>query len=163
MSGHRFWVCQFERTNFDVRVFTPHAPSHRQSSLSSCYRKQESLKKRDCEQRVRDVEHASFTPLVLSATCGMANEATVFYKRLASCLAMKWDCPYSTMSWLRCSLTFSLLRSAIQCIRDVRWHCGHATKSRPTIDLAICNVQYVMKAHQALPFLLNDRRAWVRG
>ena len=43
------------------------------------------------EQRVREVEHASFTrtPLVLSATGGMANEATVFYKRLASCLTTK--------------------------------------------------------------------------
>ena len=33
------------------------------------------------------VEHITFTPLVLSATGGMANEATVFYKRLTSCLA----------------------------------------------------------------------------
>ena len=43
------------------------------------------------------------------------------YKRLASCLGMKWDHSYSsTMSWLRCCLTFSLLRSAIQCIRGAR-------------------------------------------
>ena len=46
-----------------------------------------------------------------------ANEATVFYKRLASCLAMKWNHSYSsTKSWPRCRLTSSLLRSAIQCI-----------------------------------------------
>ena len=57
-----------------------HVLSHRQSSLSACYRKQESLKKRAYEQRVREVEHSSFTPLVLSATGGMANEATTFYK-----------------------------------------------------------------------------------
>ena len=72
--------------------------------------------------------HASFTPLVLSATGGKANGAITFYKRLASCLATKWDQPYgSTMSWLRCRLTFSLLRSAIQCIRRARSSCGHAT------------------------------------
>ena len=36
-----------------------------------------------------------------------------FYKRLASCLATKWDQPYSpTMSWLWCRVAFSLLRSA---------------------------------------------------
>ena len=58
------------------------------------------------------------TPLVLSATGDMAKEATVFYKRLASCLTAKWDQLYSvTMSWLRYRLTLSLLRSAIQCIR----------------------------------------------
>ena len=62
----------------------------------------------------------------------MANEATVFYKRLASCLAMKWDQSYSsTLSWLRCRLTFSLLRSAIQCVRGARSSCGHAAKSPP--------------------------------
>ena len=103
IAANGFWSGQFERIYFDVRVFN---------------RKQESLKKHAYKQRVREVEHASFTPLVLSATGGMANEATAFYKRLASCLAMKWDCPYSsTMSWLHCHLTFSLLRSAIQCIR----------------------------------------------
>ena len=61
------------------------------ASVPACYHKQESLKKRAYEQRVREVEHSSFTPQVLSATGGMANEATIFYKRLASCLAMKWD------------------------------------------------------------------------
>jgi hypothetical protein len=97
------------------------------------------------EQRVREIEHASFTPLVLSATGGMANEAAVFYKRLASCLATKWDRPYSsTMSWLRCRLTFSLLRSAIQCIRGARSNCGHAAKSQtPPLDLVIAELDFI--------------------
>ena len=114
------------------------------ASVPACYHKQESLKKRAYEQRVREVEHSSFTPLVLSATGGMANEATTFYKGLASCLAMKWDHSYSsTMSWLRCRLTFFLLRSAIQCIKGARSSCGHATKSPPPIDLAISELQCV--------------------
>ena len=71
---------------FDVRAFNPHAPSNK---TPRCYKKHELEKKRQCEQRVREIEHASFTPLVLSATGGMASEATVFYKRLASCLASK--------------------------------------------------------------------------
>ena len=75
------------------------------------------LIKRQYEQRLREVEHASFTPLVLSATGGMAKEATVFYKRLAHRLSSKWDQPYNkTLFWLRGRITFSLLRSAIQCI-----------------------------------------------
>ena len=144
IAANGFWGGRFKITYFDVRVFNLHTPSHRQSSLSACYRKQESLKKRAYEQRVKEVEHSSFTPLVLSATGGMANEATTFYKRLASCLTMKWDYPYSTtMSWLRCRLTFSLLRSAIQCIRGARSSCGHATKSPPPIDLAISELQCI--------------------
>ena len=55
--------------------------------MYACYRKHELIKKRAYE---REIENASFTPLVLSATGGLAVEATVFYKRLASLLAMKW-------------------------------------------------------------------------
>ncbi len=39
------------------------------------------------------MEHASFTPLVFSATGDLANEANTFYKRLASLLASKWIIP----------------------------------------------------------------------
>ena len=39
------------------------------------------------EQRVQEVERASFVPVVLFATGGMGRQASVFYKRLASLLA----------------------------------------------------------------------------
>lgn len=136
IAANSFWGGTYERTFFDVRVFNPHAPSNRHTSLSSCYRKHERVKKRMYEQRCREVEHASFTPLVISATGGLANEASTFYKRLASLLASKWDQPYSsTLCWLRCRLAFSLLRSAIQSIRGARSSCGHAIKIPTAIDL----------------------------
>ena len=52
--------------------------------------------KRAYEQRVREVEHGSFTPLVFSASGGMGNAAKIFYKRLASMIAEKSGSPYST-------------------------------------------------------------------
>ena len=96
IAANGFWSGRFEKTFMDVRVFNRHAPSNKQTTLTSCYRKHERLKKRAYEQRVRETEHATFTPLVLSGTGGMGMEATIFYKRLASFLAMKWDQPYST-------------------------------------------------------------------
>ena len=136
IAANGVWGGTFERTYFDVRVFNPHAPSNRHPQLSSCYRKHERIKKRAYEQRVREVEHSSFTPLVLSATGGLGNEANIFYKRLASMLASKWDNQYSTtLCWLRCRLSFSLLRSAIQSIRGARSSCGHAFKTPTAIDL----------------------------
>ncbi len=96
IAASGFWGGRREKTFMDVRVFNPHAPSNRQSSLTSCYRKHEQLKKRAYEQRVRETEHGSFTPLVLSATGGMGRETTIFYKRLTSFLATKWDQPYNT-------------------------------------------------------------------
>ena len=56
--------------------------------------------------------------------------------RLASLLASKWEHPYSsTLCWLRCSLAFSLQRSAIQSIRGARSSCGHAIKTPTVVDL----------------------------
>ena len=98
IAANGFWGGRFEKTFMDVRIFNPHAPSNKQTTLTSCYRKHERLKKRAYEQRVRETEHATFTPLVLSATGGMGMEATIFYKRLASFLATKWDQPYSTVT-----------------------------------------------------------------
>ena len=105
----------------DILVFNPYAPANKKSSLSSTYRRHENEKKRAYCQRINEVELSSFTPLVFSLTGGMAREATVFYKRLASMLSEKWDQHYSTtLGWLRVTLGFSLLKSSIQCIRGAR-------------------------------------------
>ena len=85
ISVNGLWGGRHEKTFIDVRIFNPHAPSNKKSTLSSCYRNHERLKKRAYEQRVREIEHASFTPLVLSATGGFAREATIFYKRSGYC------------------------------------------------------------------------------
>ena len=57
-----FWGGRFERTYYDVRVFNPFAPSNQHSQPESVYCRHENLKRRLYEQRVREVEHASFTP-----------------------------------------------------------------------------------------------------
>ena len=121
-----FWGGRFERSFIDVRVFNPFAPSNRNLPIATCYRSHENQKKRAYEQRVREVEHGTFTPLVMFASGGLARQAITFYKRLADLLAIKHNQPYSkTMNWLRCRLTFSLLRSAIQCIRGSRSSWGN--------------------------------------
>ncbi|XP_065914415.1 uncharacterized protein [Dysidea avara] len=81
----------------------------------------EAEKCRAYEERIREVEHGSFTPLVFSSSGGMGKAATTTYKHLAQLLSEKWSSPYSVvMGWLRCSLGFSLLRSSIMCIRGSR-------------------------------------------
>ena len=67
------------------------------------------------EQRVWEIEHGSFTPLVLSASGGFAREATNFYKTLASKLSIKWDQQYSqTMNWLQCTISFDQPSSVLE-------------------------------------------------
>ena len=66
--------------------------------------------------------------------------ATVVYKRLASLIAEKYEKPYSkTMQWIRCRLSYSLLRSAIMCLRgsrSSRHNPAHHKIFGDTIDLA---------------------------
>ena len=77
----------------------------------------------------------------MSVTGGLANEATTCYKRLAAGLTTEWEQPYSlTMSWLRSRLTFSLLRSSIQCIRGAISRCGHAVHQQLELVAAEANI-----------------------
>ena len=141
MNG--FWGGRSERSFVDVHVFNPLAASNASSSLASNYRRHENVKKRAYAQHVREVEHATFTPLVMAASGGLTHEASIFYKHLASLLATKWDdndC--SVMGWLRCCLSFSLLRSAIQCIRGARSAISHFVKTPPVIDLVRAESQF---------------------
>ena len=133
-----FWGDRGQCAFFDVRVFNPLAPSNSRSSLNATYRHHESLKRRSYEQRVREVEHGSFTPLVFSATGGMAPAATIAYKRLASLLADKRQQTYNkTISWLRCSLSFSLVRSAVSCLRGARSSFHHPFRSDANVPLDV--------------------------
>ena len=69
---------RFERAFVDVRVFNRRARSNRQTSLQATYQCHEPEKKRQYEQRVRAVEHSSFTPLVLSTTGGTGRAQQLF-------------------------------------------------------------------------------------
>ena len=57
----------------------------------------------------------------LVTTGGMGGEALTFYRRLADMLSRHSSTSYSgTLAWIRCTLSFSLLRSATTCIRGTR-------------------------------------------
>ena len=130
---------------FDIRVFNPYATSHHGTSLAQCYRRNELEKKRVYEERVTEVEPGSFSPLVFSTSGGMGPIATVVYKRIATIIADKHKQPYSrTLFWIRCKLSFSLLHSAIMCIRGSRSSC-HLT-GLGAIDLT-CSEGRIASAH----------------
>ena len=136
-----FWGGRTEDAFFDVRVVNPNALSYRCLELSSCYRRAEKEKEQKHRERVREIEHASFTPLTFSTAGGASRLTTTFLNRLASQLAEKRDIPYTiTMAWLRCRIVFSLLRSAILCLRG-----SHRTAKRCDDD----DFQPDFAAHQA--------------
>ena len=137
ISARDFWGNR-QKAFFDIKVFNPFAKFNQKFALPSCYTHHEKSKRRMYEQRIIEVEHGSFTPLVFSTTGGMGRLATIFYKRLASMLADKRQQPYATtMGWLRCQLSFSLLRSTILCPRGSRSRHNYIPRLPISTDLAV--------------------------
>ena len=137
-----FWGQQ-QGAFFDVRVFHPNAPSYRNSAIPAIYRCDEQEKKRECGNHLQEVEKASFTPLVFATTGGMGKEATVFYHQLADLLSHRNNVIYSTtLAMMRCTLSFSLLRSAAMCIRGSRSISYRSLDASPEVGLAESSRDY---------------------
>ena len=101
-------------------AFNPFARKYSGITLSQSYRSNESEKKRHNDQ-VMKVQNGTFILLVFSSSGGMAPECRMFFKQLSSLVADHRKETYSLVaSWIKTKLSFSLLRSAILCIRGTR-------------------------------------------
>ena len=108
---------------FDVKVFNPFAKSHlnQNQTLEAVFKNQESKKKKSYTQRVIEVEHGSFTPIVTSAYGGFGKETRTFVSKLVEKLAEKNGMEKSVIaSYKRSKVSFELIRSQVACIRGSR-------------------------------------------
>jgi hypothetical protein len=120
VSASGFWN-RGQRAFFDVRVFDSSAPRLLNKSLKSIHKTHELEKRRAYNQRILNVEQGSFTPLVFSAVGGQAYECQRFYNQLATLISEKrGELKSQTMTFIRCKINFSLLRSALLCVRGTR-------------------------------------------
>ena len=142
IQARGFWGDRKQQAFFDVKVFNPYAKTYRDTPLANCYRKCGLQKKRSYEERIHEVEHGSFAPLILLTQGGMSKVTTTMYKRLASLISTKKSQPYSkTMNWIKCLIGFALLRATILCLRGARSSANQAVRSNVAdypMDLAIC-------------------------
>ena len=69
VAARGFWVTN-QKAFFDIRIFNPLAKRYGNLDPKKCYEINEKEKKRFYNNRVIDIEHGSFTPLVFSATGG---------------------------------------------------------------------------------------------
>ena len=134
VSARGVWT-RGSRAFLDVRVFNPLAPSYRNQTLAAAHKANENAKKRAYRERIQQVEHGSFTPLVFTCFGGMSVECLKFYNHVADKLSEKRDIAGSlAKAWVRTKLCFSLLRTANLCIR------GSKTLRPRNIDLASTNI-----------------------
>ena len=122
VSALGFWSAG-QKVFCDVRVFDQNALRYSRTELKKCFKRNEDEKKKFYNERVLEVENATFTPLVFSANGGMGRECGVFYNRLATMIAEKRNIAVSeAISFVRTRISFSLLRSMLLCLRGSRSH-----------------------------------------
>ena len=106
---------------FDVRVFNPNARRYAKQELSKTYQLNEKEKKRLYNERIMQVEHSTFTRLVISATGGMGRESSKFYSRLSELISKKRESIYNIVAtWIRRKIIFALTKSMGMCLRGSR-------------------------------------------
>ena len=121
VAADGFWGYSDQRVYFDIKVVNPLSSTYANMSLSACYHQAEELKKRKYDQRIREVEHGTFSPLIFATIGGVGPVASSFLKRLALLFSEKSRIPYSsTLNLLRCKLSFLILKSSIRCLRGSR-------------------------------------------
>ena len=92
-------------------------------------------------QRIIDVEKATFTPLVLSTHGGIGPEAEKFNKRLAALIAKKRGILYSeAVSFVRTRLRFSILRTVLMAVRGFRGK--EIREDDPNSDINLIEIPY---------------------
>ena len=116
-----FWTRQ-QNAFFDVRVTHPGSALLSRSEVVSQLSKHEREKKRNYGERIINVDRGSFTLLVFATNGQSATEASRFLKALALAIADKnRDLSYAqVMQYLRCRVSFCLLRWQITCLRGSR-------------------------------------------
>ena len=121
-----------------VRVFNQNVKRHANIKLSKAYEINEKAKKKTYNERILQVEHGSFTPLVMSATGGMTRECKKFYLRLTEmiCKKRKTNCNV-TITWIRKKIVFSLIKSVGICLR---WN--HSVFQNDNVEMSLSGVAY---------------------
>ena len=120
ISARSFWQAG-QIAFLDVRVFNPMASRYLHLESSKRYEVNEREKKRQYNERVMEIEHGTFTPLVMSATGGMGRESRKFYSRLTDIISeiRKQNRPIIS-AWIKRKIIFSLVKSVGVCIRGSR-------------------------------------------
>ena len=115
-----FWISG-QRAFFEIRVFNPMPQRYRSQELTTAYETNELEEKRQYNGRILEVEHGSFTPLVMTALGGMGREASKFYFHLSETIAEKRKERYSVITNLISQkIPFALVNCVCMCVGGSR-------------------------------------------
>ena len=125
---------------FEPEVYggEPRMPSSTHMTSEKIYKKHENEKKREYNSRIMNIEHATFTPLVFSTNGGAGPECEMFHKHIAQLISDKTGERYGhVMSYIRCKLSFLILRACLTCLRGSRPHKPKTNEFSATQDYTL--------------------------
>ena len=115
-----FWR-PHQNAYLDVMVTNSDSSSYQHQPIETTLKQHEQEKKRNYNDRVMNVEHGTFTPLIFTLNGSIGPEARVFHKNLAEKLSEKRHEDYDkVLIWIRTKLRFLILRACLTCIRGSR-------------------------------------------
>ena len=115
-----FWT-RAQDAFFDIRIFHSDATSYADKPLEKLLLQHEQQKKLEYNERIVNVDRGTFCPLVFTTAGAASPECEKFLQRLCGMLASLDRMPYGQTVWyVRCRLSFALLRAAIMCLRGSR-------------------------------------------
>jgi hypothetical protein len=137
-----FWR-KMQQAFFDVKVVSPYARSYSRLTTVSLYRMAEKSKMREYKERIEQVEHGAFNALVFTTAGGAAPQSSVVIKRLAEQISEKQSISRSLVAgWLRCRLSFALLRTSLLCLRGTRRKRIHLQDNDITLAVSEAKICY---------------------
>ena len=134
ISARGVWS-PMERVFFDVRVTHPNTQTNRSKSLRQIYKENGREKKAKYNQRVIEVEKATFVPLVFTTSGGMGPECERLNKTLAEIISRKKNESYSdVISYIRKKLRFALLKATLIALRGFKGKSMRQTVNVSEVD-----------------------------
>ena len=95
--------------------------SSKNQTTKQIFNSYEKAKKREYLQRVLEIEHGTFTPLIFGTNGGYGGECQMFLSQLAHKLSEKNGSSYGdTITWLRTRLSMEITRASLLCLRGSR-------------------------------------------
>ena len=117
-----FWR-KAQNAFFDVMITNTECNSQQEMSTDAVFSRHEGTKKRKYNDRIMNVEHGTFTPLIFAINGGVGPECKRYHQHLAERIAEKNGTQYGkVISWIRCKLSFVVLRACLTCLRGSRPH-----------------------------------------
>ena len=137
ISACSFWQAGL-MAFLDARVFNPNVKQYANIELFKAYEINKKEKEKKHNERILQVEHGSFTPLVMLATGGMSHECKKFYLRLAEMICKKRKTNYNaTIKWIRRKIAFSLIKSIGICLRG-----SHSVFQNDKLEISLSGDAY---------------------